>query len=114
MKVQDLVERKLGKIQFIKFGHGGYDGAQIGISFTLGGDGWGTADFWGHWAGQRSENHKWTDMSRWADLGRVIMRIDNLLNEAKVNSIIELKGIPIEVIFQNNHLKSWRVLTEVV
>ena len=34
--------------------------------------------------------------------------------DAKVNSIDKLKGIPVEVTFEDNMLKEWRILTEVL
>ena len=35
------MEKKLGKIQSVRFGHGGYQDACIGISVTLGDGSWG-------------------------------------------------------------------------
>jgi hypothetical protein len=36
------------------------------------------------------------------------------LKDAKVNSVDELKGKPVEVTFDGNMLKEWRILTEVL
>ena len=40
--------------------------------------------------------------------------ISKLLTEAKVNSIDQLKGKPVEVEFEGNTLKGWRILKEVL
>jgi len=40
--------------------------------------------------------------------------MENLKKDAKVNSIDKLKGIPVEVTFEDNMLKEWRILTEVL
>jgi hypothetical protein len=40
--------------------------------------------------------------------------VSTLLKEAKVNSVDMLKGKPVEVTFDGNTLKSWRILTEVL
>ena len=86
----------------------------IGISFTLGGQNWGTGDFWGQWASKVTEQVEWTEESRRQKLGETVMRINQLLIDAKVSHIAELKDVPIEVTFDNQRLLSWRVLTEVL
>lgn len=40
-----MLEVKLGKINKVKFGSGGYDDAMFGVTFDLGGQGWGVGDF---------------------------------------------------------------------
>jgi hypothetical protein len=40
--------------------------------------------------------------------------VSKLLKEAKVDSVDKLKGKPVEVTFEGNTLKSWRILTEVL
>ena len=40
--------------------------------------------------------------------------LSKLLNDAKVDSVDKLKGIPVEVTLEDNTLKEWRVLTEVL
>ena len=106
--------KELGKIKSAEFGHGGYDGAMIGITFGLGGNGWGTSDHWGFWNTERSDYCKWTEQDRKIYMGDVCMRVSQLLKEAKVTNVSQLVGIPIEVIFNGNSLSSWRILTEVL
>lgn len=106
--------KELGKIVSVKFGYGGYQDAMIGISFTLGNDGWGIGDFWGDWAMDPSDTAEWTIESRNKRLGEIVMRIEKLLKDAKVQTIHQLKDTPVEVILSGNSLKAWRVLKEVV
>lgn len=40
--------------------------------------------------------------------------ISKLLKEAKVDEVYQLKGKPVEVTFEGNMLKEWRLLTEVI
>ena len=104
---------QLGKIQRVGLGKGGYDDAMFGVSFTLGGDGWGVQDFWGTWASY-SPGAKYTQ-DDWMD-GHVksYFRLMDIMKFAKVSDISELEGIPVEVMFKNSALQSWRVLTEVL
>ena len=37
------MEKRLGKIESVSFGLGGYQGAMLGIHVTLGASGWGVA-----------------------------------------------------------------------
>ncbi len=107
--------KRLGKILNARFGLGGYQDAMIGISFTLGGDSWGVADFWGTWAMKPDPvRAKWTEAEQIEMLGKVVLRLAKLLEDAKVQHVDELVGVPVEVeIDANNALASWRILTEV-
>ena len=109
-------KKLIGKIQSIEFGFGGYQEAQIGISVTLGGDkeGWGVGDFRGPWARNPDKHCKWTKEEQIQQAGETVMWLRDLLLDAKVNNINELSGIPVEVEFEGNTLKSWRILTEVI
>ena len=107
-----MSEERIGKIESVSFGMGGYDGAMIGISFTLSSGAWGVGDFWGAWAIERSDYCKWTEEDRIKQLGETTMRIAQLLNDAKVETVEQLKGRPVMVTFEKMKLKSWRILTE--
>jgi hypothetical protein len=106
----------IGKIKSASFGHGGYQDACIGVSFDLGSDkdAWGVCDFWGDWAMKRSDYCKWSEEDRIRHLGEIVMRLSALMEAAKVDRVDKLKGIPVEVTFEGNTLKEWRVLTEVI
>lgn len=109
-----MTRKKLGKIRSCEFGHGGYQDACIGVSFDLGGDGWGVSDFWGDWYIECSDHSQWTNSDRVLRLGETVMRLHALLDDAKVGKVSQLKGAPIEVEFEGMALKSWRVLKEVI
>jgi hypothetical protein len=106
---------QLGKIVSVRIGRGGYQDAQLGVSFALGGDGWGVGDFWGHWA-TRSASAEWTAESRIVVLGEIFDRLGKLISEAKVEHAQELIGRPIEATFDSpiGRLVSWRILKEVL
>lgn len=112
------VEKLLGKIASIRFGLGGYQDAQLGLSITLEGNGWGTSTFIGIWdysyIPSPTEFHHWTEEDRTNKLIEVNRKISELLKEAKVSTIDRLKNIPIEATFECRTLKNWRILTEVL
>lgn len=108
-------ERKeIGKIERIEFGLGGYQDAQIGVSITLSGKGWGVDDFRGAWAIERPDYCKWTEADRIKQLGESVMWLNGILTDAKKSTVSQLKGVPVEATFVGNMLKEWRVLTEVL
>lgn len=109
-----MTEVKLGKIKKCRVGWGGYQDAMFGVTFDLGGDGWGVGDFWGTWGIDKSERAKWTEESRIEALGNVMMRLRNLTRDSKVNTTSDLEEIPIRVTFNNMVLVSWEVLKEVL
>jgi len=109
------VEVKLGRIASVKFGLGGYQDSQIGLSFTLEGQGWGVGDFYGGWSTSiDSKGAQWTEADRNARYAETLRYLNKLLVEAKKEDVNGLRGIPVEVTFDRNILKSWRILTEVL
>lgn len=113
-----MQERKeLGKIQKVSFGIGGYQDSMFGITFTLGGEGWGVCDSWGTWAPglvDPDPHCKWTDTERREKLADIATRISKLLLTAKKTDVMQLANVPVEITFEGTTLKSWRVLTEVL
>lgn len=107
-------ETRIGKIRSVRYGFGGYQDAMYGISFDLGGKGWGVGDFWGTWAQEPDEYTKWTKKDQDKVFLSTSKRILELLKNAEVQSLEELVNTPIEIEFEGNTLKSWRVLTEAV
>jgi hypothetical protein len=111
------MEKKLGKIEEVSFGLGGYQGAMLGLHVTLGDGSWGIGDSKSNWD---AEQIKWFKHTQWTEEDRdgwysEIMRyVSKLLKEAKVDSVDKLKGKPVEVTFDGNQLKEWRILTEVL
>lgn len=112
------VEKLLGKIASIHYGLGGYQDVQLGLSVSLEGKGWGTNTFIGIWDYSHipspTDVYKWTEGDRTNKLIEVNRKISELLKQAKVSTIDQLKGIPIEARFECNTLKDWRILTEVL
>lgn len=108
------MRENIGKIRSVRFGNGGYQDACIGVTFELGNSTWGVIDFWGAWAIDRSDYCKWTEESRIAELGQMVMRVNALLKDANVSSLDKLVGKPIEVTMNGTTLQSWRILTEAI
>lgn len=108
------MEKKLGKIERATFGYGGYQDAQFGVQFTFSGDGWGCGDFWGAWPDEPGEYAKWTVDDQNKFLGDMCKRLAKVLEDAKVRTIDQLEGIPIEIEFDGMTRKSWRILKEVL
>lgn len=111
------METKLGKIESVKFGHGGYQECMLGISVTLSGESWGCGDFKGGWDAEQIKHTKhtqWSETDRDKNYSDTMRFISKLLKDAKVSSVDKLKGIPVEVKFDGNLLKEWRILTEVL
>lgn len=109
------MEKRLGKIESVKFGLGGYQGVMLGIHFTLGANGWGVGDSRAQWDAEMiSEHAKWTESDRDVWYAEIMRYVSKLLKDAKVDSVDKLKGKPVEVTFDGNTLKEWRILTEVL
>lgn len=111
------MEKRLGKIESVKFGHGGYQECMLGLSVTLSGEGWGVGDFKGEWDAEQikhTEHTKWSEADRDRNYSDTMRFLSKLLKQAKVNSVDKLKGIPVECTFDGMMLKEWRILTEVI
>lgn len=111
------MEVKLGKIESVYFGLGGYQDACIGLNVTLDMNGSGVCDSKTAWDSNliKCDDHcKWTESDRSKQYDEIVRYISDLLSEAKVSKVENLKGIPVEVTLEGNTLKSWRILTEVI
>jgi len=83
----------------------------------ISGGGWGVGDFKGNWDAElikHSEHSKWSEEDRSKGYDETMRFLSKLLKDAKVDSVDKLKGVPVEVSFDGNMLKEWRVLTEVL
>lgn len=109
-----MTEKRLGKITRATFGFGGYQDAMIGLNLEFGGDGWGVGTFHGAWGNKRSQHTKWTEEDRIKQLGETCLKLRDLLIDAKENNVNGLIGTPVEVEFEGNCLKDYRILTEVL
>ena len=111
------MEKKLGKIERVQFGHGGYQECMLGLSVTLSNGSWGVQDFTGNWDAElikHTEHTQWTEEDRNKGYSDTMRFLSKLLKDAKVSSVDQLKGIPVECTFDGNMLKEWRILTEVL
>ena len=111
------MKNELGKIESVFFGLGGYQDSMIGLHTTFISDRCCFKDSKCAWD---SESIKWSDTCKWSEYDRdkqyseLLRYVSKLLSDAKVNSIDKLKNIPVELTFENNTLKEWRILTEVL
>ena len=112
------MDRKLMKISSVKFGLGGYQGAMIGLHLQFSGGSYGVGDsykaFWDAETIECSTISKWSEQDRDAAYSKLVRAVSKILNDAKVSSVDELKGKPVEVVFDRNMLKYWRILTELL
>lgn len=108
---------RLGKLSDVKFGICGGNNLFIGLSVTI------TSGVWGVQSELsavdpvkvvHADHSDWTEEERDDGCVTLVKHISRLLDDAKVSSIEELNGIPVEATFDGNVLKSWRVLTEVI
>ena len=109
-----MTEKTLGKIQNVYIGFGGYQDHEMGVWFQLGDENTTTFDGKGFWKDKPSENAKWTINDKKETLGEIMLYVEKLMSQAKVNKVNGLIGIPIEMTTEGNLLKEWRILTEVL
>ena len=109
-------QKEIGKIRSIKVGFGGYQDAMFGVSIELGSDknGWGTGDFKGMWSSDPDKYCKWTKKDQDESFAAAMRFMLKLCKDAGVQSVNALVGKPVEVTFENEHLKGWRILKEVL
>lgn len=95
-----MIQKTLGKITSIDIE---YEDTRFGLSVTLEGNGCGCVDFVGNY-----------DIHIEATSPRICKRILQLMNDAKVTKLSKLLYKPVEIIYENDRLKEWRILTEVL
>lgn len=111
------MEKRLGKIESVKFGLGGYQDCMLGLSVTLSNGSWGVNDSRCEWDSElikHTEHTQWTEENRDKNYANIMRYLSKLLSEAKVQTVDQLKGKPVECTFEGNTLKEWRILTEVL
>lgn len=108
------LRRELGKISSVRFGWGGYQDAQLGLSLSFSMKGSGVGTFVGAWGIERSEYAKWTEEDRLRQLGEAVMKLGSMLSKAHKTDVTQLVGIPVELTFEGNTLHDWRLLEEVL
>lgn len=116
------IEKKIGKIRSICLGMGGYQGVQFGLQIELGGgrnSSWSvtwTKMVWSkrHIKDPKKEWYKWTHEDRRTTYADIVEFLDDTMEKAEVDDFHKLVGTPVEVTFDGNSLKEWRVLEEAV
>jgi len=115
------MRKELGKISKVTFGKGGYQECQFGlfIHFEFKGSGCFTSveSGWDAESIKHSDNCKWSEQDRANGHDELCRKVSKILKDAKVDSVHELEGKPIEAQFDEvgfGTLKDWRILTEVL
>lgn len=115
-----MSDKKLGKISSARFGIGGYQDAMIGLhlQFRMGPSGIGMDKCaWDPALIECRESAEWTEEDRDRHFSEIVRFVSKLLSEAKVKSVPELVGVPVEVEMTEEGCGSFidfRVLTEVL
>jgi len=104
-------EKELGKIESVKFGRNPDRPFLFGLQLTFKMEGAGVQN---HYTVNLSENCKWETADRSLTIVEMVEFVDSLLENAKVNYVSELKNVPVEITFNGNCFKSFRILTEVL
>ena len=109
-------EKTLMKIESIQFGYGGYQDAMFGLTIHFSGSGCSISDFKGTWGidTECGDRCKWTEVDRDKQFSDSVRFLNKILLDAKKRTLDQLKGVPVEVEFERNTLKNWRILTEVL
>ena len=98
-----MVEKQLGKIRSVSFGYNEYT---FGLHLILGGANWGVST-------SIHYNPTYKELED-STVTETMWRIQALLKDAGVDTVDKLKDKPIEVVFDGNFLKDFRILTEVI
>jgi hypothetical protein len=106
-------EKVLGKITYAEFGQ--YNdrpflfGLQLIFEGSFGGIGCG-----GRYLVNISPECKWDPLERLQAIENMVVSLDKILSDAKVNNVSQLEGKPVEVTIENRTFKDFRILTEVI
>lgn len=114
---REELQTSLGRIKNAYFGLGGYNDAKLGLHLEFSGSSWSVGWTEGVFDPTLVEWNKrcnWSQEERNENFVELTHLISKTLSEAKVTSIEKLKGTPVELTFDGNQLKSWRILTEVL
>lgn len=120
MKVVDKmnnVEKKLGKIKSAYFGFEKNGGKRIGLFMELyceSGILSSCSRFWDSIKIKPKFGYDWDEDTRDKRYSEIVRRVSLLLNEANVDRVEKLVGIPVELTIADGNIKSWRILTEVL
>lgn len=108
-----MIEKRLGKIDFVEFGSMKDYPFQLGLQLGFSMSGSGVMDG-GKYTVNMSPDCHWGIGTRHTNLAESLDRVAKILNDAKVNYISELLGEPVEVTLEDGIFKEFRILTEVL
>jgi len=109
------LRKELGKISSVSYGYGGYQDAQFGWWFTFStGPCSRVGTGKGFWTSEPDNHTEWSKEDQVRLHGETTMELIEIMKKAKVTEIHQLDGIPVELEFDVNELKNWRVLEEVL
>jgi hypothetical protein len=109
-----MEEKVLGKIDFAEFGlypdRPFLMGLQLGFKMQCSGvmDG-------GRYTVNISPECRWdSEEEKYSAMGKILLHLNKILNDAKVNFVSELLDKPVEITLKNSTFQSFRILTEVL
>ena len=106
--------KMLGKIDFAEFGTIRDYPFLIGLQLGFSGKGWAIMDG-GKYTVNINPDCKWDSATERSEaMLEVLEFVDDILEQAGVNHVSELKNKPVEVTIENNTFKDFRILTEVL
>ena len=109
--------KRFGKISSVRFGIGGYQESMLGLHVCFEFDSSGictTKSYWDSNMIECSKHAKWSEEDRLKKYAEIMYYIYDLLKDAKLMSISDLKNIPVEVTLDDMTLYDWRILKEVL
>lgn len=98
------MKKELGKIKSVSFGWSEY---LFGLNLTLGGEGWGTSTGIYYNPTYKNESQELHSVA-------MLSKVQELLKDAKVETVDKLLNKPIEATFEGTILRDFRILTEVL
>lgn len=110
-----MVEKYLGKIDYAEIGKLADYPFMFGLllAFSLEGGRSCVCDG-GRYTVNLSKECEWEETERQQAIAKATEHVYDILNTAKVKSVSDLVGIPVEVTIENNVFKDFRILTEVL
>lgn len=120
-ELHDSYSKQLAKISSTKFGRGGYQDVQFGLTLSFSGAGFSSGAFipggwdWSMTADPDEAEHcQWSEADRSEGMAKMCRTISQILQEAKCATIDQLQNKPVEIGFEAGCIKSWRILSEVL
>lgn len=109
-----MTEKLLGKIDFAEYGTFEDRPFLMGLQLGFSMNGCGVMSG-GQYTVNMSKECKWDSKEeREHTITKYVDNVYEILKQAKVNYVSQLKNIPVEITIENNTFKDFRILTEVL